>query len=1123
MALIPKFCGEPGTMIPEDACGSITFEGVDDVTINQGAGIDLLEGVKAYDKNGVEIPVIAEPSEIPKCEVGEHTVEYKAIGEEDKFAPHIFCGDNKIKAADCQISIETEDRVITIEQADPPTINGIDELDLPVGGTANLMNGVSGVDDNGNPAEVEFLGGVMSDVAEDDDIATFDTDIEAPLKSLQLTLSPHQDCTPWIGTDEDTTPYTFRAMPTQSNDYNRESLNQIVGGTVAWNQHSPITWGSGTWGGVTATNNGDGSYTLNGECTITSYLWLAQTSNGSFLPFMKPNHKLLAIIGRESDVDIRAQLILYGSPAWSKTIYQKDYDIVSVPSSFDTFRSSSWVIMFTSGNTYSDDTITPQLFDLTQMFGSTIADYIYNLEQSSAGAGIALFKKLFPAKYYEYNVGEFISVEGLESHDTVGFNQWDEEWRTGYYDSSTGEFHSYSTQLANANPIKVLPNTTYHITPVRTMGGARIVYRDGSQNLISIEMLSSSGAGSFTTPSNCEYVDFCTMSAYGGTYHDDICINISKTTGTPKNGDYVPYVKHTYALDSDLVLRGILKLDESNNLYYDGDTYASDGTVTRKYGIVDLGSLNWVMASNGRMSGVLSTAKLTPTSTTVANCFCVKYDADTPSNVYAARNDKRATLSNSAGYVWIYDSAYTDPGVFKTAMSGVYLVYELADPTTETADPYTQIQICDPDGTEAFTDYGVESGDRDVAIPVGHESTYSLVCPIYGHDEVDVVHTGKNLLNPKPYSGLGYNLAVGTSVNLTEASIEVTQNSNGFSFPVSVNWGMYDFKTAPLLSGTYRIRIQSETTYSRITVYVIKTDGTTRDVAYNMYGAGTLTTTKTVEQGEYIVVASGLSVAGTQTMINPQIELGSTATDYEPYQGRTITETLPQTVYGGTLDVVTGELVVDRKYAVIDNPSLWTVTSGTTNFRYTYSFDDRKLFSTSTEGFICSCFQVGNNENNVRWRGANDTTFGIVSTTMSLADVQAITESGSFAICYELATPQTYQLTPQQINSLLGTNNVWSDDADHVEVIFLKSIPQDDAQFNVDGVYAVDYIATDECGNQTVKTRLIYVGDAECEPLEDENGNPLQTEIGEILCYEEGLPCAVVCESAVCECVVCCD
>lgn len=47
-----------------------------------------------------------------------------------------------------------------------------------------------------------------------------------------------------------------------------------------------------------------------------------------------------------------------------------------------------------------------QVFNLTQMFGETVADYIYSLETATAGAGVALFKALFSADYYEYNAGE---------------------------------------------------------------------------------------------------------------------------------------------------------------------------------------------------------------------------------------------------------------------------------------------------------------------------------------------------------------------------------------------------------------------------------------------------------------------------------------------------------------------------------------------------------------------------------------------------------------------------------------------------------------------------------------------------------------------------------------------
>jgi hypothetical protein len=35
-----------------------------------------------------------------------------------------------------------------------------------------------------------------------------------------------------------------------------------------------------------------------------------------------------------------------------------------------------------------------------------------------------------------------------------------------------------------------------------------------------------------------------------------------------------------------------------------------------------------------------------------------------------------------------------------------------------------------------------------------------------------------------------------------------------------------------------------------------------------------------------------------------------------------------------------------------------------------------------------------------------------------------------FILCYELATPLTIDLTPQQMTTLLGTNNIWSDAGD---------------------------------------------------------------------------------------------
>jgi hypothetical protein len=42
-------------------------------------------------------------------------------------------------------------------------------------------------------------------------------------------------------------------------------------------------------------------------------------------------------------------------------------------------------------------------------------------------------------------------------------------------------------------------------------------------------------------------------------------------------------------------------------------------------------------------------------------------------------------------------------------------------------------------------------------------------------------------------------------------------------------------------------------------------------------------------------------------------------------------------------------------------------------------------------------------------------------------------------LCYELATPQTYQLDPQTIDLLLGDNNVWTD-CGSVEVTYKADV-----------------------------------------------------------------------------------
>ena len=108
-----------------------------------------------------------------------------------------------------------------------------------------------------------------------------------------------------------------------------------------------------------------------------------------------------------------------------------------------------------------------------------------------------------------------------------------------------------------------------------------------------------------------------------------------------------------------------------------------------------------------------------------AGVMC-KYPQKLPWVGIDAQPDKTIQTHPTLDYIYICDTAYSTPEQFKAAMSGVYLVYELATPTTETADPFTNPQQVDANGTEEYID------SRSPAIPVGHETYYADIYDITG-------------------------------------------------------------------------------------------------------------------------------------------------------------------------------------------------------------------------------------------------------------------------------------------------------------------------------------------------------------------------------------------------------
>lgn len=148
---------------------------------------------------------------------------------------------------------------------------------------------------------------------------------------------------------------------------------------------------------------------------------------------------------------------------------------------------------------------------------------------------------------------------------------------------------------------------------------------------------------------------------------------------------------------------------------------------------------------------------------------------------------------------------------------------------------------------------------------------------------------------------------------------------------------------------------------------------------------------------------------------------------------------LGQTVYGGTVNPISGELVIDGAYATLNGTENWSLWDGVF---VGVILGIKQASTTSAENvIIADRFKP----NGVKYRsecgdgniikvvGSNNYVACYSSNYASVDAFKSALASNPMQVVYELATPTTVQLTPTQVATLLGTNNVWSD-AGAVEV-----------------------------------------------------------------------------------------
>ena len=508
----------------------------------------------------------------------------------------------------------------------------------------------------------------------------------------------------------DQVPYVFRKTPTGAGTRKRET---VVGGTVNWNQL--IATVKKTFTNASADTRDYVSFRL---AHGSDFVNVASVSAvGIVRVIVAPNFSGTSVLkhsGASQDLNFATNIEIISGHK-----YYVNVDFLAVDPT-------------TVGGISTQNQM---LFDLTAMFGTTIADYIYGLETAHAGDGVALFRSLFPNDYYSYSAGGLESVK-VSGHKTVGKNLMSTPI-VGEYVTDAGVVQEMNSAHWRTDKILV-PYGVSSITmtkftnPNGYEGSFGVIWFDSQGNVISYEPFFS-GTHSIpfyqtkSVPANASY---CYLRGYYGSGAAAVLSCKAQAEWGSVSTEYEPHEEHTYPLDP-VDLRGIWKLDANNKIYCDGDVYEAEGSIDRNYNIVDLGTLVWTYDStNQRFYASLNDAKLQIQARTLA-AICSKYVVI--SNGIQIENvpDKSAYLggmpgSTSAMAIYVHDSSYATTSAFTTAVENVYLVYPLATPTTEPAAPFVPVMAVDPDGTEEYIDAGVTASTptRDVAIPAGHYSEY---------------------------------------------------------------------------------------------------------------------------------------------------------------------------------------------------------------------------------------------------------------------------------------------------------------------------------------------------------------------------------------------------------------
>ena len=304
---------------------------------------------------------------------------------------------------------------------------------------------------------------------------------------------------------------------------------------------------------------------------------------------------------------------------------------------------------------------------------------------------------------------------------------------------------------------------------------------------------------------------------------------------------------------------------------------------------------------------------------------------------------------------------------------------------------------------------------------------YSNICPISGHSTAVVTRTGKNLVAGQFSNSTQVNCTLTVSGNTVTANGGNATVTTFKSNEIDVTEGAtYKLTGCPSGGGTSTYRLDIRDTAGNIISNLSSDTGS---------GA-----TVTIPSG-YTKIKVGIRIAenyqASNLVFQPSLVLASSV--------QTVTISLGEERYGGTLDVLAGTLTIT--HGIVDLGDLtWKYQTGqNSNTFYSSGISSLAKGVGSLDDVPdawCSTYKVtswrninNNNQNSTIGFAANSAQLRINDTRYTEGGQLETALSGQ-KLVYELATKTTVPLSANTLSLLLGENNLWSDTGDILNLTY---------------------------------------------------------------------------------------